>query len=114
MLQENMLCFLRPARIACLRIQANTTSSLIERTSLQIAMEPERLHLLPRLVAESIPSMELFAVGLYGLGTDLRRIHWTRIRVNGDKVVEVIDPTMGEESLLRISSRFHKSIPSTG
>ncbi|OSX64693.1 hypothetical protein POSPLADRAFT_1112013, partial [Postia placenta MAD-698-R-SB12] len=55
-----------------------------------IAMEPERLHSSPRLVSENIPSMELFAVGLDGLGTDLRRTHWTRIRVNEDnqRVVE--------------------------
>ncbi|KAF9807684.1 hypothetical protein IEO21_08121 [Rhodonia placenta] len=92
---ENILCFLRPARIACLKIQENTISSRLDETSLQIAMEPERLHSLPRLVAESLPSMELFAVGLDDLGMNLKRTHWTRIHVNGDnqRVVEVIDPT---------------------
>ncbi|EED79566.1 predicted protein [Postia placenta Mad-698-R] len=95
MFQENMLRFLRPARIACLKIQTNTITCSVNKTSLRIAMEPERLHSLPRLVAESIPSMELFAVGLY-LQPNPYLTYWTRIRVNGDnqRVVEAIDSTV--------------------
>lgn len=113
---ENMLRFLRPARIACLKIQTNTITCSVNKTSLQIAMDPERLHSLPRLVAESIPSMELFAVGSNYLQPNPYLTHWTRIHVNEDnqRVVEAIDPTAGEESLSRISSRFYESISSTG
>ncbi|KAF9810947.1 hypothetical protein IEO21_06751 [Rhodonia placenta] len=113
---ENMLRFLRPARIACLRIQTNTITCSVNKTSLQIAMDPEKLHSLPWLVAESIPSMKLFAVGSNYLQPNPYLTYWTRIRVNGDhqRVVEVIDPTAGEEYLSRISSRKNESISSTG
>lgn len=111
-----MLCFFRPAHIACLKIEAETRFCSLDETSLQIAMDPERLHSLPQLVAESVPSVELFAVGLDDRLPNPYRTYWTRIRVNGDnqRVVEVIDPTTGEESLSRISSRFHESQSSTG
>ncbi|OSX64653.1 hypothetical protein POSPLADRAFT_1134551 [Postia placenta MAD-698-R-SB12] len=55
--------------------------SLIQWT---IAMVPARLHALSRLVAESVPSMELFAVGLAGRWPKPNWTHWTRIRLNGD------------------------------
>ncbi|EED78847.1 predicted protein [Postia placenta Mad-698-R] len=87
---ENMLRFLRPARIACLKIQTNTITCSVNKTSLQIAMDPERLHSLPRLVAESIPSMELFAVGSNYLQPNPYLTHWTRIHVNEDNQRSVV------------------------
>ncbi|KAF9810828.1 hypothetical protein IEO21_06776 [Rhodonia placenta] len=104
---ENMLCLL-PAHIACLK--------MVYSVLWQISIDPETLHSLPQLVANSIPSMELFAVGLADCLSNRDQTHWTRIRVNGDnqRVVEAIDPTTGEESLSRISSRFHESLTSTG
>lgn len=114
MFQENMLCLL-PAHIACLKIQEYMVYS-VDETSLQIAMDPEISHSLPQLVAKSTPSIELFAVGLADCRPNPDLTHWTRIRVNGDnqRVVEAIDPTTGEESLSRISSRFHESVTSMG
>lgn len=116
MSQENMLCFFRPAHIASLKIKVDTRFCSIDETSLQIAMVPARLHALSRLVAESVPSMELFAVGLAGRWPKPNWTHWTRIRLNGDnqRVVEIIAPTTGEEALARISSRFYESVSGTG